>query len=112
MSDLRFINPQNILINAKLSDVSLEEIKNFINTNKKTIKKFIVVGHTDTMGTKKYNKVLSLERAEAVQKVLTELGIEKNNIHILGKGEDNLRVQTADEVKHPANRRAEISPLN
>ena len=97
---------------SKLSDVSIEEIKNFINTNKKTIKKFIVVGHTDTMGTKKYNKVLSLERAEAVQKVLTELGIEKNNIHILGKGEDNLRVQTADEVKHPANRRAEISPLN
>ena len=97
---------------SKLSDVSIEEIKNFINTNKKTIKKFIVIGHTDTMGTKKYNKVLSLERAEAVQKVLTELGIEKNNIHILGKGEDNLRVQTADEVKHPANRRAEISPLN
>ena len=97
---------------SKLSDVSIEEIKNFINTNKKTIKKLIVVGHTDTMGTKKYNKVLSLERAEVVQKVLTELGIEKNNIHILGKGEDNLRVQTADEVKHPANRRAEISPLN
>ena len=97
---------------SKLSDVSIEEIKNFIKTNIKTIKKFIVVGHTDTMGTKKYNKVLSLERAEVVQKVLTELGIEKNNIHILGKGEGNLRVQTADEVKHPANRRAEISPLN
>ena len=97
---------------SKLSDVSIEEIKNFINTNKKTIKKFIVVGHTDTMGTKKYNKVLSLERAGVVQKVLIELGIDKNNIHILGKGEDNLRVQTADEVKHPANRRAEISPLN
>ena len=97
---------------SKLSDVSIEEIKNFINTNKKTIKKFIVVGHTDTMGTKKYNQELSLERAEAVQKILIKLGIEKNNIHILGKGEDNLRVQTADEVKHPANRRAEISPLN
>ena len=97
---------------SKLSDVSIEEIKNFINTNKKTIKKFIVVGHTDTMGTKKYNRVLSLERAEVVQKVLTELGIEKNNIHILGKGEDNLRVQTDDEINHPANRRAEISPLN
>ena len=97
---------------SKLSDVSIEEIKNFINTNKKTIKKFIVVGHTDTMGTKKYNKVLSLERAEAVQKILIELGIEKNNIRILGKGEDNLRVQNDDEINHPANRRAEISPLN
>ena len=97
---------------SKLSDVSIDEIKSFINKNKKIVKKFIVVGHADTMGTKKYNKVLSLERAEVVQKVLTELGIEKNNIHILGEGENNLRVQTADEVKHPANRRAEISPLN
>ena len=97
---------------SKLSNVSIEEIKNFINTNKKTIKKFIVVGHTDTVGSKKYNKVLSLERAEAVQKILIKLGIEKNNISILGKGENNLRVQTADEIKHPANRRAEISRLN
>ena len=97
---------------SKLSDVSIEEIKNFINTNKKTIKKFIVVGHTDTMGTKKYNKVLSLERAEAVQQILIELGIEKNNIRILGEGENNLKVKTPDETKHPANRRAEISPLN
>ena len=97
---------------SKLSNVNIEEIKNFINTNRKSIKKFIVVGHTDTMGTKKYNKVLSLERAGAVQKILIELGIEKNNISILGKGENNLRVQTADEIKHPANRRAEISPLN
>ena len=97
---------------SRLSDVSIEEIKNFINTNKKTIKKFIVVGHTDTMGTKKYNKALSLERAGAVQKILIELGIEKNNIRILGKGEDNLRVQTDDEINHPVNRRAEISPLN
>jgi len=97
---------------SKLSNVSTEEIKNFINTNKRYDKKFIVVGHTDTMGTKKYNQVLSLERAKAVQKILIELGIEINNIRILGEGENNLRVQTADEIKHPANRRAEISPLN
>ena len=97
---------------SKLSNVSLEEIKNFINTNKSSDKKFIVVGHTDTMGTKRYNQTLSLERAKVVQKVLVELGIEKNNIRILGEGENNLRVQTADEIKHPANRRAEISPLN
>jgi len=97
---------------SKLSNVSIKEIKNFINKNKSAIKKFIVVGHTDTMGTKKYNQILSLERAKAIQKILIELGIEKNNIQILGKGEDKLRVQTPDEIKHPANRRVEISPLN
>jgi len=97
---------------SKLSNISKEEIKKFINTNKKTIKKFIVVGHTDTKGAKKYNQKLSLERAKSVQIILIELGIKKNNIHILGEGEKNLRVQTLDEIMHPANRRAEISPLN
>ncbi|MDC0057177.1 OmpA family protein [Alphaproteobacteria bacterium] len=97
---------------SKLSKVSIEEIKNFIAANKNTVKKFIVVGHTDTMGTKKYNQALSLERAKAVQKILIGIGIEKNNIRILGKGENNLRIKTKDEISHPANRRAEISPLN
>jgi outer membrane protein OmpA-like peptidoglycan-associated protein len=71
-----------------------------------------VVGHTDTMGTKKYNINLSLKRADAVKKALINLGIKKENIKILGKGEKELSVKTGDEIEHPANRRAEISPLN
>ena len=37
---------------------------------------------------------------------------EEKNINILGKGEEFLAVQTADETAHPANRRVEISPSN
>ena len=33
-------------------------------------------------------------------------------IKILGEGESKLLVKTKDETKHPANRRAEISPSN
>ena len=97
---------------SKLSGINIIEIKNFINKNGKKIKKYIVVGHTDTMGTKKYNINLSLKRADAVKKALINLGIKKENIKILGKGEEELSVKTGDEVEHPANRRAEISPLN
>ena len=95
-----------------LTQVSLNKIKNFVNTNKETINKFIIVGHTDTMGTKEYNMKLSIDRAEAVQDILLDIGIQKENIKILGRGEKDLSVKTGDEVAHPANRRAEISPLN
>ena len=95
-----------------LTKVSLNEIKNFIDSNKEKIEKFIIVGHTDTMGTKEYNMKLSIERAEAVKDILLGLGIQKENIKILGKGESDLSVKTNDRVAHPANRRAEISPLN
>lgn len=95
-----------------LTQVNLNEIKNFINLNKEKIEKFIIVGHTDTMGTKEYNMRLSIERAEAVKEILLSLGIQKENIKILGKGETDLSVKTNNEVAHPANRRAEISPLN
>jgi OOP family OmpA-OmpF porin len=97
---------------SNLTEVSLNEIKNFININKETINKFIIIGHTDTMGTKEYNMKLSLERAETVKNILLDLGIQNQNIKILGKGENDMKVQTNDEVAHPANRRAEISPLN
>ena len=39
-------------------------------------------------------------------------GINDSIIKILGKGEESLAISTSDEVKHPANRRAEIKPLN
>ena len=97
---------------SNLSEVSLEKIKRFIGNNKNVIKKFIIVGHTDSVGTKKYNMALSLERAETIRDILLKLAIKKENIKILGKGEGDLKIKTADGIAHPANRRAEISPLN
>ena len=96
---------------SNLSKISINKINNFINKNKKIVNNFIVVGHTDTKGTKKYNQKLSFERAETVKSILIELGINSKKIKIIGKGEEDLRVITADEIAHPANRRAEISPL-
>ena len=64
------------------------------------------------MGTNEYNMKLSIKRAEVVKDVLLKIGVKQENISILGKGENELSVKTADEVSHPANRRAEISPLN
>ncbi|PPR47353.1 MAG: Outer membrane porin F [Alphaproteobacteria bacterium MarineAlpha5_Bin9] len=97
---------------SKLNEVNLEEIKKFINLNKDFIKKYLIVGHTDTKGKKEYNLKLSLIRALTVKEVLLKMGINDKDIKILAEGENKLAVITADEVKHPANRRVEISKIN
>ena len=72
----------------------------------------MIVGHTDTKGTNEYNLKLSLDRATTVHNILIESGINKNDIKIIAKGENELAVKTNDEIAHPANRRTEISTIN
>ena len=98
--------------NSKLSNVSRNTLINFLRKNKNSINRFIILGHTDTKGSKNYNLTLSLKRAKAVKKILLDEGVSENNVSVLGKGENKLAVNTADEIKHPANRRAEIKILN
>lgn len=97
---------------STLSQVSINTLINFLNKNKKDLSKYIILGHTDTMGSNNYNKNLSIKRAEIVKEILTSQGISEKTISLLGKGENELFVSTPDEVKHPANRRAEIKILN
>ena len=97
---------------SELSSISKKEIKKFLEKYENVISKFLIVGHTDTKGTKEYNYKLSIERANVVKNLLIDLGIKEENIKILGKGEIDLHIKTNDEVPHPANRRAEISPIN
>ena len=97
---------------SSLTEVSLEEIKKFLKKYYNKIKKYLIIGHADTMGTKEYNYKLSLERAIAIKKILIDNNIDEENIRIIAKGEDDLLIKTADDTKHPANRRVEISPIN
>ena len=95
-----------------ISKVSLNTLKTFLDKFKNQISNYVIVGHTDTKGTNKYNLKLSLKRAETIKSIFLQEGIEEKNINILGKGEEFLSVQTADETAHPANRRVEISSSN
>ena len=97
---------------AVLSNVSINTLKNFIKKHNTEITKYIIVGHTDTRGTKEYNNKLSLKRAITIKDNLINQGINDENITLLGKGEELLAVPTPDEVAHPANRRAEIKISN
>ena len=67
-----------------------------------------IVGHTDTSGSPKYNQKLSECRANAAKKNLVGKGVAAGSISASGKGETELMVQTADGVKEPQNRRAQV----
>ena len=98
--------------NSKLSEVSKSVLLNFLDKNKNSLSRYIILGHTDTMGSETYNISLSIKRAEAVKDILLKEGIKEKTITILGKGEEKTAVRTPDETKHPANRRAEVKILN
>lgn len=67
-----------------------------------------VVGFTDTSGSPAYNMRLSVRRAEAVKAEMVRLGIPATGISTEGRGQTDLLVPTADNVREPQNRRATI----
>jgi OmpA-OmpF porin, OOP family len=67
-----------------------------------------VTGHTDTVGSAKYNQALSERRAGAVKQQLIADGVSGTEIATSGVGKSGLLVPTADGVREPQNRRAEI----
>lgn len=68
-----------------------------------------VFGHTDRAGSIEYNVGLSKRRAKAVVDALVAWGIAANRMLSSSFGESRPRVPTADGVRHPLNRRAEIT---
>jgi OOP family OmpA-OmpF porin len=68
-----------------------------------------IVGHTDSSGPKSYNNKLAMKRANAVRDALSARNVDPAIIQVEGRGEDDLLVQTADGVREPANRRAQIT---
>ena len=70
--------------------------------------KILVVGHTDTSGSAKYNMRLSERRAKAVADALVGQGVNQGVLSVDWKGKTDLAVQTGDGVKEPLNRRATI----
>jgi outer membrane protein OmpA-like peptidoglycan-associated protein len=68
----------------------------------------VATGHADRSGPDDYNMALSLRRANAVKNSLVSNGVPASVISVVGKGESQPLVQTADGVREPQNRRVEI----
>jgi OmpA-OmpF porin, OOP family len=68
-----------------------------------------VTGHTDTVGTAKYNQRLSVRRADAVRKELIAEGVSADEITASGVGKSDPAVPTGQGVNEPRNRRVVIT---
>lgn len=72
-------------------------------------KRFGVTGYTDTSGSNRYNDGLSMRRAQNVAGLMSQGGIPMEAMTVTGLGETQLKIETADGVKEPMNRRVEIT---
>ena len=94
---------------SELTEDSLKRISRVIEAVKKRAPASVsIIGHTDRSGKYIYNIKLSIERAEAVKKILLKSGLKIDKLFITSHGENNPLIPTADGVSEPKNRRVEI----
>ena len=67
-----------------------------------------VEGHTDSSGGAAYNDKLSSARAATVKSALVAGGVAETAINTAARGESDQAKPTADGVREPLNRRAEV----
>ena len=67
-----------------------------------------VTGHTDTVGSAADNDRLSRQRAAEILNLLASKGFSRKIMSAVGRGERELKAQTADNTASPINRRVEI----
>ena len=92
----------------KLSITEKDKLDNYISTLIKTDSNPIIIyGHTDTKGSKKYNLILSEQRALSVSKYFRKKGID-NKLIIKSYGEDYPLIITGDNVEEENNRRVDV----
>ena len=76
-------------INIKASEQpKIDRVANLMKANGGAAS--LIVGHTDKVGTEKYNMGLSERRAKAVKAALVKAGIDEKRISIDWKGESQL----------------------
>ena len=94
---------------SNLSQQAQSTIAQAANTFKQTgAARVVATGHADRSGPENYNMALSLRRANAVKDDLVRNGVPAGAIQVIGKGESQPLVPTADGVREPQNRRVEI----
>jgi outer membrane protein OmpA-like peptidoglycan-associated protein len=67
-----------------------------------------ITGHTDTVGSRRYNQALSERRANAVRNEMVRMGMNSAEISTMGRSFDDPLIPTGPGVREPQNRRATI----
>ncbi|MEA3552897.1 MAG: OmpA family protein [Campylobacterota bacterium] len=67
--------------------------------------KIVVEGHTDSVGSSKYNLALSQKRAQSVKVQFIKMGVDANKIETIGYGESKPAVDNKTKENRQINRR-------
>jgi len=102
---LYFRFDSNELTEASRSTVPeiLWAIKNY------PVPELLIIGHTDTTGSRQANFELGRNRAGVVRLYLISAGLDPSTITVTSHGESDPLIPTADGVSEPRNRRVDIS---
>lgn len=88
---------------------TLDELGRALSAQQLASYKFRIEGHTDTVGDKQTNQMLSERRAATVVDYLeSRYHIDRSRLQAVGMGEESLLVSTPDQTPEPRNRRVEV----
>ena len=110
--NLRLIMPGDITFATNSASISpnfnpvLQDVVTVVNQYEKTV--LLIEGHTDDVGKRERNIVLSEDRAVAVEEWLLKKGIEKERISSVGYGPDKPIGDNETEEGRTENRRVEM----
>ena len=74
--------------------------------------KIVLEGHADNVGPEKYNEKLGMDRADAVLKELTALGVGSDRISTVTFGESKPLFSEEEDWARAVNRRVEVHPAD
>ena len=108
-SNLKLVKFTLYFNGKELLQDSQSQLSNIIEIIAKTEDAYIqVIGHTDTRGKKVSNEILAKQRADLVSQKIKSTISSYFYFVTESYGENNLAVQTDDEVREPLNKRVEI----
>ena len=94
---------------ATIKPESMGEINRIVQLmNENPTLKFSVEGHTDSTGNAASNQTLSEQRAQAIVDKLVELGIAKDRLTAVGKGQNSPIADNTTDEGRAKNRRVEF----
>lgn len=88
------------------SFIELDKLTKMLYNN--PLSQIEIIGHTDSIGDNKYNKALSIKRAESVTKYLISNGINAERLSFIGMGSTMPIYTNTSEAGRAINRRTEI----
>lgn len=93
-------------ITMEAEDILIDVIQ---EVEKRKATTLTILGHTDTIGSDRYNELLSLRRAQEVRKFLKEQLPANVTYRISAVGESDPVIGVGDRISQTANRRVEIA---